>query len=150
MRIRIQHFFSLRIRIQFRIQRTSSTSKHENSLHFSIFWVIFCLPGSRSRSSKSKKCGSGSTTLTSRQQITYRNTPAVSEEVNSLIFSDKQAGRQAELCAPSFQLAQVRGTLAHVVNLHPHHLNLATLLSGGQRSDAYKKGLSTKNNDETH
>jgi hypothetical protein len=39
---------------------------------------------------------------------------------------------------PGFQLAQVRGTLAHVVHLHPHQLNLVTLLSGGQCSDAYK------------
>jgi hypothetical protein len=74
--------------------------------------------------------------VTSRQRITYRNTPAVSEEVNALISGDKQAGREAELCAPRFQPAQVRGTLAHVVNLHPHQLNLATLLSGGQCSDA--------------
>ncbi len=50
---------------------------------------------------------------------------------------------------PGFQLAQVRGTLAHVVNLQPHQLNLAILLSGGQCSDAYKKRLSTKNNEET-
>jgi hypothetical protein len=69
--------------------------------------------------------------------------------VNAVISGEKKAGWQAELCAPSFQLAQVRGTLAHVVNLHPHHLNLATLLSGGQCSDAYRRRLSTKNNEET-
>jgi hypothetical protein len=45
---------------------------------FLFLWVIVCLPGSGSRSSNSKKCGSGSTTLTSRQRITYRNKPAVS------------------------------------------------------------------------
>ncbi len=114
-------------------------------------WVIFCLPRSKSRSSNSNKCGSGfgSTTLTSRQRITCINTPAVSEEVNALISGDKQTGWEAELCAPGFQLAQVRGTLAHVVNLQPHQLNLATLLSGGQCSDAYKKRLSIKNNEET-
>jgi hypothetical protein len=94
-------------------------------LYIFLFFVgHFCPPGS------------GSTTLTSRQRITCRNTPAVSEEVNAFISGYKQAGREAELCAPSFQLAQVRGTLAHVVNLHPHQLNLATLLSGGQCSDA--------------
>jgi hypothetical protein len=70
--------------------------------------------------------------------------------VNALISGDKQTGRQAELCAPCFQLAQIRGTLAHVVNLYPHQLNLVTLLSGSQRSDAYRRKLSTKNNEETH
>jgi hypothetical protein len=68
--------------------------------------------------------------------------------VNALISGDKKAGREAELCAPSFQPVQVRGTLAHVVNLDPHQLNLATLLSGSQCSDAYRKRLSTKNNEE--
>ncbi len=82
-------------------------------------------------------------------RMTCINTPAVSEEVNAVISGYKQAGREAELCAPGFQLVQVRGTLAHMVNPHPHQLNLVILLSGGQCSDAYKKRLSTKNNEET-
>jgi hypothetical protein len=70
--------------------------------------------------------------------------------VNALISGDNQAGREGELCAPRFQLAQIRGKIAHVVNLHPHQLlNLPTLLSGGQCSDAYKR-ISTKNIEETH
>ncbi len=39
-------------------KRTSDTSKHENSLLFSIFVGHFCPPGSGSRSSDSNQCGS--------------------------------------------------------------------------------------------
>jgi hypothetical protein len=39
-------------------KRTSSTSKHKNSLLFSVFVDHFCPPGSGSGFSNSKQCGS--------------------------------------------------------------------------------------------